>query len=206
MPVGGLPYSLLYTSSWAVQLTNLAVGVEYTDGSFEYIPVAPAHGITSTTFGSGTNPNHRALRLKFSVAVRVIGFWAMVDGDGDFDVLLVADNWDGTNGNALGRISFDKDIRGATSARPYFANFATSVTLTADAVYRLVIKPTSATAIGYTFISVSDADIWQQTEAGEEFYSSSANNPINAAGWTDVLTDRLLCGVIIDGVDASLFF
>ena len=204
--VQNMPYGLLFTGgAWAqiaVSLIPICI-IEYSDGSY-----APQNGliiaklVNTTTYNSGTNPNHRALRFSLSVPVRVSGCWLWADLDGDTDLLLVADNWDGTDGNALAKVSLDKDIRGVATGNIGFYDFATAVSLSANTIYRLVIKPTSVTSLSvYDITAGTNAQWAAMPDGGIEFYLSTANNPTVAGSWTDTTTSRPMCGLILDGFD-----
>jgi hypothetical protein len=201
---GNFPYMATYTSSWSgysgtYQLVFL---LEYSDGSYAYQPHNSfASSITSTTFSSSTNPNHRALRFRLPCKVRVGGLWAQADMDGDMDLLLVADNWDGTNGNALARVVLDKDIRYGTSARAGRYMLTSSVELAADTTYRVVIKPTTTTSLTSYHYSLGSNAQFAVTEMGIEAYLSTANNPTGSESWTDTTTARIMAGLILDGFD-----
>lgn len=199
-PNSGLPYCLLYTTSWAASVATYCFGFEYDDGSYAFIPgIFPTTALNMATYNSGTNPNHRGLRFQFAVPVQVYGFWGLIDLDGDADVILAADNWDGTNGNALALVSLDKDIRGSTAGRDFWVPFSSDVTLSANTTYRLIVKPTSVTNLSIFTQTVGDAARWNQTDGGTQFYYSTANNPNSSGSWTDTTTERPFMGLLLNG-------
>lgn len=189
--------------SWAmVTQPPLILGLQYDDGSFEYYEgLYPISSFTSVAFSSSSNPNHRGLRFQVGTPVRVIGFWAAIDLDSSADVLLVDNDWDGTDGDALGKIFVDTDLRVSAGVRPFRQEFPTPITLSANTTYRLIVRPTTTTNLSIYYMSVGAAARWDQTEAGQQWYYTTANNPNDATDWTDTTTDRPLMGIVIDGVD-----
>lgn len=200
---GYFPYGSLYTGSWAkIAAPPPISGLQYNDGSYGYIPsVVIAATTTTTSFNSGTNPNHRALRFQVTAPCRVRGCWVAVDLDGDADVLLVADNWDGTNGAALARVSLDKDVRRAATPGAFFEMFPTSVTLAANTTYRLVLKPTSVTNIVAQAYTVASTAQFDQNGGNQQCYLSTANNPTGSGDWSPTTTTRPFMGLLIDQFD-----
>jgi len=197
------PFGALYTGSWAgVIATPIMAGMQYNDSSYSYIPNIPvAETITQTAYSSSTNPNHRALQFQVTVPCRVSGFWAAFDCDNDTDVLLVDDNWDGTNGDALARTSIDKDVRRSTVIGSHIMPFPNTVTLTANTIYRLVLKPTTTSNIIMGAFTVASAAQLDQAGANQNCYLSTANNPNDSTDWTPTTTTRPLMGILIDQFD-----
>lgn len=205
LPNGGMPYSVLFTGTWAATTSPYIIGVEYDDGTFSFLPNSCLLSSTANeTYSSSTNPNHRGLRFQLSRAESVFGWWAYIDLDGDADVLLVADNWDGNVANALGRTILDKDVRGATAGRNFWLPFDADVSLLANTTYRLIVKPTTATSLTISTMSVSSAAMWDQSDAGQQFYFTEANNPNDATDWVDSPLERPFMGLLLnDGTPAA---
>lgn len=198
------PYGLLFDSgAWAsIGQIPPTFGLQYDDGSFAEIPNIPiASTISLTSFGNGTNPNHRALRFQYPVPCRVRDLWVSGDLDGDADLLLVADDWDGTNGDALGVISLDTNIRRQGAYGAHIRPLPTPVELAANTTYRVVLKPTSATAVILPHFTVGSAAQLAQSGGNAEAYLSTANNPNDASDWTNTTTARPLLGICIDQFD-----
>lgn len=205
---GALPYPLFHNgTSWAKQDFSLipCIGVEYSDGS--YGPIfgpQPWSAVTTYSPGSGSNPNHYATRFQLPFPARVTGAWINADLAGTTKILLVGDNWNGTDGDAIALTgTLDPDVRVANAGRPGYYPFLATGDVSANTTYRLVIKPTSASVISIYSVTVGDADRWGQTSAGTQFYISKANNPNDSTDWTDTTTERLLCGLVLAGFDAG---
>ncbi len=178
--------------TWAKITTPSALmcGLEYDDGSYAFTPGMPLmNNYVYTSFGSSTNPNHRAMRFQFPVATYVCGMGVAADSDGDFDSILAADNWDGTNGAALARRSVDKDIRQSNIHKTRWLMFESCVLLAANTTYRAIIKPTSATTLSLlSYSAQSNAQLGQT--GSTSWYESVANNPNDSTDWTDTNTVR----------------
>lgn len=197
------PYGALFTASWAkIAAVPPIVGLQYDDGSYAFVPnIAVVSSLVSTTYGTGTNPNHRALQFQVPWDCRVSGFWACVDADNAADVLLVTDDWDGTDGDALAKVSLDSDIRRTTGFATYKRPFVASVTLTANTIYRLVFKPTTASTVILSQYTVASAAQLDQNGASQDCFLSTANNPNDATDWSSTTTTRPLMGLLIDAID-----
>ena len=201
-PGVNFPYSLLYTTSYAKSTVNLSIGFEYNDGSFAPSPYNHFYTtISSTSYNNTTNPNHRGLYFQLTVPCRVIGFYTPYDIDNVADILLVDDSWDGTDGDALALYSLDPDIRRLATAGSWVGLFDAPVTLAANTIYRLIMKPTSASNIVEYRAVVSDVDMWAQTSAPAAFQLTTANDPNDATDWTQTTTERPFIGLVIDQFD-----
>ncbi len=200
------PYGALFTAAWAKVTASLPMaGLQYNDGSYAFCPQTPVVStLVSTTYGSGTNPNNRALRLQVPVPCRVTGAYVCADGDAAADLLLVADNWDGNNANALASLAIDPDIRRNTGVGTFQDYFSNTVTLTANTTYRLVLKPSSASTLSLSSYTVASAAQLDQNGANQQCYQSVANNPTGSGDWTPTTTARPLMGLLIDQFDDGI--
>lgn len=195
-------YMGLYTTSWSIPAATMVGGIEYSDGFYTHPCILPLTTVgAATSYNSGTNPNHRGMRFRLGTPARVVGLWASLDLDGDGDLLLVDENWDGSDGDALGKLSFDKDIDSTTGVRPAMGFFASAVTLQANTTYRIVFKPTTVTSAAIYVFTVSTNAKFAQMEAGVEWYYTTANNPNDASDWTDTTTSRPMMGLILNGYE-----
>ncbi len=203
------PYGALFTASWAkVAAVPIMAGLRYSDGTYAFVPNIPIIStLVNTAFGTGTNPNHRALRFKVTWPCRVRGCWIVTDADAAADILLVADNWDGTDGAALvTKVSLDSDIRRTTGFGAYKLEFSGTVTLLPNTIYRLVFKPTTASTVSLAQYTVGAVAQFDQNGGNQECYLSTANNPNDATDWTDTTTTRPFMGLLIDQIDNGVFF
>ena len=198
-----LPYGDLFTAAWAKQAQPpIMAGLQYDDGSYAYVPSIPIAATTTTTsFNSGTNPNHRSFQFQVTAPCQVVGAAVPIDLDGDADIILAADNWDGTNGAALARISLDTNVRRTTTPGAIYLFFASPVTLAASTIYRLIVKPTSVTNVIFQAYTVASAAQFDQNGANQNCFLSTANNPNDSTDWTPTTTTRPFMSLLIRQFD-----
>jgi hypothetical protein len=181
------------SGTWTKQDNLPIVAIKYADGSYvEVAGIWPATGDPTVAYNSGSTPDERALRFKLPAAMRVAGAWFMCDCDGDLEVVLY-DN----AGTAQRTIAIDKDIRQETTPGYRYVLFSSSIELAANTVYRLAIKPTSATSITLTEVTFNSNAIMAACPGGIEMYLSTRTD---GGAWTDDTARRPFIGLIIDGV------
>jgi len=185
------PYYTLFTGTWAKAGISAVLLLEYDDGAVE-IPLghvamgtASAGGVNANTVGTGTTPDVIGARLQFPGPVRVDGGWVWVDGDGDFDVYLVDESWDGTSGDALAVASFDANARAGSGANIYNVEFTAGVDLTAATNYRMLVVPTSATTMSVYDYPVLDAEVLGAQPLGANFHLTTAKDPNDDTDFTN---------------------
>lgn len=198
-----MPSGWLYTTSWAaINSAQPVLGLELTDGSFLTVPgLVLLKNATTVTYNSSTNPNHRALRFRSPVPLRVSGFSAWLDMDGDVEFMIVADNWDGDSANALAKVTIDADLGATVNGGIGDYLFTSDVDLAANTTYRLVMRPTTTTSFSCYEFTVETNDHFGALSGGKEFYLSTANNPTGSGSWTDTTTTRPFIDLIVSGFD-----
>ena len=73
------------------------------------------------------------------------------------------------------------------------------MTLAAGTVYRLVVKPTSATSLSVYRINAQSAAMMDQMSGGQTMYETSRTD---AGSWTNTTTQRILgLDLFFDGFD-----
>lgn len=173
-----------------------AIALKYNDGSYGIIPfVYPMLAGNTHAYNNGSTPDERALRFKVPYSCRITGFWVRLLSGAVMDVIL----YDSAN-NVLASASLDPDIRGGTATETISMLFNTEVTLDPAETYRLSFLPTSASSISIYSIDVPNNALLATIPGGIEWYSSTR---VNAGSWTDVTTNRLLAGLILNGFDLS---
>lgn len=188
------PYPLLYTTSYSKSSASPIVSLEYSDGSYAYIPgVTPCSTLTSTTFNSGSTPDERALKFRMAAPVRVAGVWAAIDLDNDAEIVL----YDSDGSTALATVAMDKDVRRSTNSVYFHVQFASQVSLSASTYYYLAVKP-GASSVTLQEFSVSAAGVLDQMAGGQDFHFASRTD---AGSWSATTTTRPFMGLIIDGID-----
>lgn len=215
-PAFNFPYVALYTGTWAKNVGQPSLVLVYDDGSLE-CPLGCFPGGTTTTGAedslgtqspsTATNPEQCGARFKFEGPVRVNGAWLYADADGDHTIQLVTADWDGASSGLLATATIDKDIRQGTAAGLRFVEFDTSVDLDADTYYRLVISPTSATALSFYYMTFQSASFQALMPMGNDFHFTTAKDPNDDTDWTNYdenhgsLWRTPIMGLIVDGID-----
>lgn len=195
-PAAGMPYTVQWiTGVWAKTARIPLVSLQYSDGSYAYMPgVMPVSAINTHTFNNAATPDEYALRAQLPGPVSVAGVWFAIDSDGDFDVAVY-----NSAGTEVETRANDADIDSVTAGHmPHFVWFAASEAMGAAAYFRFAIRPTSATNLSIYSIDVNTAAVFDQMEGGQLFNHSTR---VDAGTWTDVLTRRLIGGLILDGID-----
>lgn len=193
-------YVTHFTAAWAKSILMHAVlAVEYSDGTFAYIPsTLPADTKTSTNFNTGSTPDEIALKFRLPVPVRVLGFWIASAISGDFNVVL----YDSDGTTPLATFVGDKDTATtSTAAAAFSAPFSSSVSLLANTFYRLALLPTTASNISrvdFTVPSTPGVAQLDQISGGQDFHWSQRTD---AGAWSDTTTKRPVMGLILDGLD-----
>lgn len=207
------PYSAINTGvSPAVSYTRQSTTVpilafEYDDGSYEHIPgVYPLTAINIANPTTATTPDVWGARFKFPFPCRVRGAWAWFSGSGDINVKLVNTAYhQANNTGVLASIAADKDTySGAVGLHLW--EFNDAVALAANTYYRLLIEPSSASAIAFydgSVLSLALLDAW----AGQDFHLTSAKDPTQNSDWTNYNSGTFrvpFIGLIIDQLDDGI--
>lgn len=208
--VGGrLPYTALFTSSWAksASVTPL-IAIGYDDGSWAVPPGCIAFNATSAaTFNNTSTPDIKGLKFQFPFGIRVSGFWFVGDMDGEVDIRLVTSAYHEANATGiLESIALDPDQRPSVAAGQYNCLLDTPVEIAASTASRLIIVPTSATNVTLAEITFPNAGIAASFNGGTNFSLTTAKDPTGDGSWTNYNngTDgyrQPLMGLLIDGID-----
>jgi hypothetical protein len=167
-----------------------------------YYPVAGWMPLSSSnsgsTFNSGSTPDERALYFTLPFNARIKGcfvYGGASAAGADWDCVLY--DTDGTT--ALRTVSVDGDATptfGASTINQLY--FSSSYTTTRNVAYRLSLKPTTATNIRYSDMSVLSVAFMDALPPGAAFYNSTR---VNAGSWTEGTSTRTAVHLIIDQVD-----
>jgi hypothetical protein len=182
------------TGTYAKLANGPVMALRYSDGTYAefFAPVLPALTFTTNTYGNGSTPDERALRFTVPAACRCAGIWFYGAMASDCDAILYD-----SSSNVLTSISLDVDRRTDTNTRNHVAYFATPVNLTANTVYRMALKPTTASTITTYDIDVNAGALMACMEGGSSWYSSTRTD---AGAWTDTQTSRPTIGILIDAI------
>lgn len=192
----GYPYAVHFTSAWAKVPQTVLINVEYSDGSFEPLfgythPGAP---INTNTFNSGTATNERGNIFQMPFPARATGCWALMDGDGPFEIKLYDSNGTDvlcTTGEHIA------SIRAATTAGAYYLPFTATANLSKDTNYRIAIVPTTTTNLSTYDFEVPAAGAMDWFPCGQK-----VTQTIKTSGnWVQDTTNRVYVGVQLDAFD-----
>jgi len=191
---GNFPYVDTFAAAWSKNYSPSTAVLKYSDGSYASFGLLwyPYLNVNTTTYNSGSTPDERGMVFQVPIKCQVSGFWVHADLDGDADIVL----YDAASSVVL-TVSTDTDVRSQTSgANGYYACAPT--TLTANVLYRLVVKPTSVTNISTYDFDVNADNLMQVVELGTNAYYTQRTD---AGAWTDTTTKRPWMGLQISGID-----
>lgn len=182
-------------TAWAKLVTSTPIlALKYDDGTYGVLesPIYPASAYNARTFNSGSAADERGLLFQVPFPASLAGCQIRIDSDNAFDIVLynAADS-------VVDTITVTPGIFGSTSALNGVYSFASSITLTPNANYRLVVKPGASNVSIYDFDCNSQA-IREAVEGGPTWMST---NRVDAGAWTDVNTNRPFISLIFDGFD-----
>lgn len=191
----GFPYNAHFTASWAALVTNMGFGLEYSDGTYAYIPGSyPFSSFTAQTYNNASATDERALKFRFPFAFSMKGIWVHMDLDGDFDVVL----YDSDGTTVRRTLAVDKELRSGTASRsPFFFAFSASYTGLANTFYRVSIRPSTTTDLTLNLMLFSTSAILNQLSGGSDISYSSR---VDAGAWADQPLWRNVMGIWLDGV------
>lgn len=204
-----LPYGVANTSgAWAVFSQNppTQIALVYDDGKAYPIHGVhpPCSAITSSSVSTSTTPDVIGLRFRVEAAMRFAGAWLWIDSDGAFDVKLVDSTYvQGSGTGVLSTVSRTPTTRNDTSPGIEFVPMPT-VEIAANTYYRLLVEPTSTTAVivyAFTTPSLALMDAWH---GGRDFHLTTAKDPTGDGDWTNYNSGTFrqpFIGVFFDGVE-----
>jgi hypothetical protein len=182
--------------AWAKSAAQMpCMALEYSDGSFAYMQGwMPVTTVTNQSFASNTaGTDEYALSFQIPFPARLRGVAAMIDGDGDYEVII----YSGTS--ALETIAVDKDQRAGTVHRFRYFRFPAGQSLSANTTYRLGIRPTTTTAIVLQIHTVNSAALLDQMSGGQDFCLGTR---LDQGAWAaDTTTQRPMIFLQFDQMD-----
>ena len=185
------------TSVWTISTAFFPqLGVQYDDGTWAYLGPTwyPYSGVNTATWNNTSTPDERGLFFSVTVSTRIAGMWFRGDNTAALDVVLYD-----SGGSALVTVSVDTAVDSATGGLNFLVPFPPT-TLTANATYRLVVKPTSGSNVTLYDFDVPGNAYLSAVEGGIGWYYTERTD---AGAWTDTNTKRPWMGILIDGVDVS---
>jgi hypothetical protein len=152
-------------------------------------PTNTASPNTLDNWSSSTTPDHFGIRFQipFGGTARCIGFEGYGEYDEEGDWYLVAEDWDGTPGNALATMAyhdFRRRDNGINWERNRFFEGG-GVELATSTWYRLVFVPGSTIATEFWYKRAKEVHVWNAISQEGLFMATSAKDPTENADWTD---------------------
>lgn len=194
----GCHYCILKTGgSWGSKTSQPIVALEYSDGTFSWIPSIPGAVSRTVTgfYSSSSTPDERGNILSVSVPMRVTGLWAI--GIFSQDVDLVLYDSDGTT--ALMTCSIDKDLAAGTTNACYYGRLGSgTVNLAANTNYRVAVKPTTTSSVTIYVQKFGAAAQLDQCSGGSSIHYTARTD---AGAWSETTTQRVICGALVDAID-----
>ena len=191
-----LPYTNNYNgTTWAKGRPWPVAWVSY-GGTYYYLAhVFPITAISSLSFNLNTAvTDEYSLTFTLAFACRVAGAMAWVSGSGAFELTL----YSGTT--ALQTYAINPAQSGANAGPSYFT-FPTPQVLAAATLYRLAIRPTTATSVTLQAFTLASAAAQDQMGGGQNFLLGKR---LDLGAWlTDVTTQRPVMALLIDQVDSG---
>lgn len=197
----GSPWFVRKTASW-VNIGNVHgnFAIRYDDGSYGYLPpLFPSSSRTFVnTFNSASSPDERGIKFSLPVKTRIRGAWLQVEARNDnFDIVVYEDG----EPTPIHTHSWDKDLSGNDDILSLWTcEFTPPLVLEANQVYRLVLKPTSASGSVDTFYHTLETAALR--EAWGVPFDWEYTERTDAGAWTDTPTQRFHGGIFIEAIDA----
>lgn len=151
--VAGYPYTALNGAKNATRMAQF--GLHYTDSGGFWVPIG-GHGMTlcsartAVSIDTGTTPDEvgNAFTLPFPAKLnKVMVVLQSTVAASDFDLVLYD-----SGGTPVATQSFDGDVYAGTGSNRFaFLHLASEVSLSANTLYRIVIKPTTTNNVSMTY-------------------------------------------------------
>lgn len=199
--------TLLNTGSWAAQLSVPDVILGFSDGTFGTLLGSwPSSAMSSISYKSDSTPDEYCLEFQFPFPVKVDGAYALVlpaANTSNFDFVLY--DSDGTTGLINALVPVDANAM-SSGGRFCTVNYRDQISLLANTVYRLAIKPTQATSnVTIYYTDVANANHFQAFPGGANWRIASRTDL--GGTWTATTTRRPMMGLRVssfdDGTSAS---
>jgi hypothetical protein len=185
-----------YTAgAWTKTASYVLYGGVMYDGDTEYtkFPFGTAgRSISVPSTSTSTNPDEISNRFKLPTNMRVQGAWFRPNAAGDFVIELQEDD-----GTVLASLSWDGTIR-VTTAHCLSFVFDNYTNLSSDTYYRIVVRPTTTTAVSPYICTDIDRGMCP------ELTDWVAQMQTDGGGWSNYggdTTKVATLGIIVDQID-----
>ncbi len=187
-------YADLYTTAWTKDTSGqfLFASLRFNDASYPRLTVFPCNANDGVSVSTTTTPDEVGNVILLNAPVTSFGIRARIDLDGDCDAVLYD-----SSGTSLASASLVSAQR--FKAGPDIADwvFATPVDLTAG-TYRVVLKPTTTTAITAYRVTVFTAAAMGHFDLGTDCYATTR---VDAGSFTDATTQRYQVALLASQID-----
>jgi hypothetical protein len=95
----------------------------------------------------------------------------------------------------------DANVLAGTSGGLTLARFPTPTILRPNVNYRVTVLPTTTTANTWVRYQANSVAIMEAMPGGASWYGTSR---VDAGAWTDVTTDYLQIGILVNGIDMGI--
>jgi hypothetical protein len=195
-PIPG--YTSLYTGTWTLNAGRMGIGaVRYDDGSYPHVSgLFPITSLaTATDLHTGTTPDEVGNIFVAPISCTVAGLYALIINWAPADTFELV-LYEVSGGTVLAAATGGG--QSATTPNKWW-QFATPQDITAGDTYRVVVKPTAATALRILDITVNTAA--KDSMAGIGTWGMTRCSRTNAGAWDDTATTRqTACGLIVSHV------
>lgn len=205
--LANFPYGLVKTgASWTKGATTHSptVAVKYSDGTWEPLLGSwPIYQVNPISFNNASAEDEVGNVFNLPFPYRICGAWLWADCEAtnSFTLALYDDAATPTTGQALETVTMDSDQSAVpTSAYPYVAYFSGTREVPANTVRRLMIRPETATNMAIYDVATFSSTFMALMESGTSIYKSAREKDTPGA-WNNSVNSRVLCGLIIDGLD-----
>lgn len=197
---GVFPYTVFRanttSSIWTKQTPSPVFWVEYSDGSYAYIPVSsPYSAITTVAVDVNASPaDEYALTFSLNFPARLSGIGTFITtNDGPFNVKF----YDVTAGSTATFMYVSSATFNPSTSNGYMTVLQSSnpVNLGADKTYRISLQPTTTTTKTIYYATFPNLLSMNQTPGGVDFYMSTTTN---SGAWSDSPTRRPFISLILD--------
>jgi hypothetical protein len=190
----GRPYGLMFTTAWSLPDNVPVLAVEYSDGTYEYIPglwaISNAMTLNVTT---ATNPDEVGIRFSLPFRARMRGFWVVYQVSAltaDFEMVF----YDAAGVQARTK-AMDPDLLSGLTYRYIEEYWSSPVDLDIDTFYRLTFRPVTTNAANANYFQCDSVSLMNATPWGQNCYWTERSD---AGAWTDITTRYAIMGVLLD--------
>lgn len=184
-----MTYHVANTGTWGKLTTPLILYLEDSSGNPVLVDGCfPINARTLTGYNSGSSPANRGNKMTILTKCRCIGIWTYISATNADTKGTLYDNSDTDLGN---------DTITAVNGTGVVHFYFDPVTLNVGDVVRAIISPTTGTSINSREVTVPSSSYMDGLPGGTSVFLTRGST----GSWTDVSTDRFMCGLILDQED-----